>query len=187
MLKDRIQEIFEFTKSESPYRKANKGWINQDIFLDLSPVTDTFAQKNEAAKITVWWSPVNTLLSNIFIVIIISSLMVFTSLSFAKGRFNLNLFNTSLTNEIIQATDNNVMKTNQLTDLDSLDLENEQNLEIEELETKNNMISLDDNQIKSDQKTITTEIDKKEVLIKDKENNTDIRILENKKSKSNFI
>ena len=49
------------------------------------------------------------------------------------------------------------------------------------------MISLDDNQIKSDQKTITTEIDKKEVLIKDKENNTDIRILENKKSKSNFI
>ncbi len=187
MLKDRIQEIFEFTKSESPYRKANKGWINQDIFLDLSPVPDTFAQKNEAAKITVWWSPVNTLLSNIFIVIIISSLMVFTSLSFAKGRFNLNLFNTSLTNEIIQAKDNNVMKTNQLTDLDSLDLENEQNLEIEELETKNNMISLDDNQIKSDQKTITTEIDKKEVLIKDKENNTDIRILENKKSKSNFI
>tara|TARA_B100001250_G_scaffold17863_1_gene15555 strand:- start:83 stop:646 length:564 start_codon:yes stop_codon:yes gene_type:complete len=187
VLKDRIQEIFEFTKSESPYRKANKGWINQDIFLDLSPVPDTFAQKNEAAKITVWWSPVNTLLSNIFIVIIISSLMVFTSLSFAKGRFNLNLFNTSLTNEIIQAKDNNVMKTNQLTDLDSLDLENEQNLEIEELETKNNMISLDDNQIKSDQKTITTEIDKKEVLIKDKENNTDIRILENKKSKSNFI
>jgi len=187
VLKDRIQEIFEFTKSESPYRKANKGWINQDIFLDLSPAPDTFAQKNEAAKITVLWSPVNTLLSNIFIVIIISSLMVFTSLSFAKGRFNLNLFNTSLTNEIIQATDNNVMKTNQLTDLDSLDLENEQNLEIEELETKNNMISLDDNQIKSDQKTITTEIDKKEVLIKDKENNTDIRILENKKSKSNFI
>ena len=187
MLKDRIQEIFEFTKSESPYRKANKGWINQDIFLDLSPAPDTFAQKNEAAKITVWWSPVNTLLSNIFLVIIISSLLVFTSLSFAKGRFNLNLFNTSLTNEIIQATDNNVMKTNQLTDLDSLDLENEQNLEIEELETKNNKISLDDNQIKSDQKTITTEIDKKEVLIKDKENNTDIRILENKKSKSNFI
>jgi len=187
VLKDRIQEIFEFTKSESPYRKANKGWINQDIFLDLSPAPDTFAQKNEAAKITVWWSPVNTLLSNIFIVIIISSLLVFTSLSFAKGRFNLNLFNTSLTNEIIQATDNNVMKTTQLTDLDSLDLENEQNLEIEELETKNNMISLDDNQIKSDQKTITTEIDKKEVLIKDKENNTDIRILENKKSKSNFI
>ena len=187
MLKERIQEIFEFTKSESPYRKANKGWINQDIFLDLSPAPDTFAQKNEAAKITVWWSPLNTLLSNIFIVIIISSLLVFTSLSFAKGRFHLNLFNTSLINEITQATDNNVLKTTQLTDLDSLDLENEQNLEIEELETKNNMISLDDNQIKSDQKTITTEIDKKEVLIKDKENNTDIKILENKKSKSNFI
>ena len=33
MLKERIQEIFEFTNSESPYRKANKGWINEDIFM----------------------------------------------------------------------------------------------------------------------------------------------------------
>ena len=187
MIKERIQEVVDFTKSESPYRKANKGWINQDIYLDLSSSSDKFNQKDETAKVTFFWSPINSLISNIFLIIVIGSLLVFTSLSFAKGRFNLNLFNTSLTNEIIQAKDNNVMKTNQLTDLDSLDLENEQNLEIEELETKNNMISLDDNQIKSDQKTITTEIDKKEVLIKDKENNTDIRILENKKSKSNFI
>ena len=187
MLKDRIQEIFDFTKSESPYRKANKGWINQDIFLDLSPVPDTFAQKNEAAKITVWWSPLNTLLSNIFIVIIISSLLVFTSLSFAKGRFNLNLFNTSLTNKITQATANSVLKTTQLKDLDSLDLENEQNLEIEELETKNNMISLDDNQLNLDQETIITKVEKQESLIKDKNTNIDIEIVENKKSKSNFI
>ena len=50
MLKERIQEVFEFTKSESPYRKANKGWINQDIFLDLSPSTDTYNQTSEAAK-----------------------------------------------------------------------------------------------------------------------------------------
>ena len=35
MLKERIQEIVEFTNSESPYQKANKGWINQNIFLDL--------------------------------------------------------------------------------------------------------------------------------------------------------
>ena len=44
MLKERIQEVFEFTKSESPYRKANKGWINQDIFLDLSPSPDQVKQ-----------------------------------------------------------------------------------------------------------------------------------------------
>ena len=76
MLKERIQEIFEFTKSESPYRKANKGWINQDIFLDLSPSTDTYTKRNESAKVTLFWSPINTLLSNIFIIIIISSILV---------------------------------------------------------------------------------------------------------------
>ena len=53
MLKERIQEVFEFTKSESPYRKANKGWINQDIFLDLSPSTDTSKLTSEVAKATV--------------------------------------------------------------------------------------------------------------------------------------
>ena len=53
MLKERIQEIFEFAKSESPYRKANKGWINQDIFLDLSSSSDSIKQRNEAAKVTL--------------------------------------------------------------------------------------------------------------------------------------
>ena len=132
MLKERIQEIFEFTKSESPYRKANKGWINQDIFLDLNPSSDAFLPKNEAAKVTVFWSPINTLLSNIFIIIIISSILVFTSLSFAKGRFNFNLFNTYFVNDIVKVEDNNFLKRNQLKDLDSINSENENNLEINE-------------------------------------------------------
>ena len=75
MLKERIKEIFEFTKSESPYRKANKGWINQDIFLDLRPSPETFAQKNEAAKVTVFWTPINTLLSNIFTMSLVNELL----------------------------------------------------------------------------------------------------------------
>ena len=187
MLKERIQEIFEFTKSESPYRKANKGWINKDIFLDLSPSTDKFAQKNEAAKVTVFWTPINNLLSKIFIIIIISSLLVFTSSSLAKGRFNFNLFNSSFIQDIVKVEDNKFLKINQLKDLDSRNSENEQNLEINELDKINNITSLDDNQINSEQETITTEIDKDNSLIKDKENNIDNKILENKKSKSNFI
>ena len=187
MLKERIQEIFDFTKSESPYRKANKGWINQDVFLDLNPSLDKFAQKNEAAKVTVFWSPINTLLSNIFIIIILSSILVFTSLSFAKGRFNFNLFNTSLIQDIVKIEDNKVLKTTQVNDLDNINSENQQNLEINELDKRNNITSLDDNQINLDQKTRTTEINKQESLIKENENNVDIKILENKKSKSNFI
>ncbi len=187
MLKERIKEIFDFTKSESPYRKANKGWINQDIFLDLNPSPDKFLQKNEAAKVTVFWSPINTLLSNIFTIIIISSIIVFTSLSLEKGRFNFNLFNTPLINDIVKVEDNKFLNTNDLDDLDSINFENEQNLEINELDKINKITSLDDNQIKSDQEKITAQSDKKDSLIKDKENNIDIKISENNKSKSNFI
>ena len=187
MLKERIQEIFEFTKSESPYRKANKGWVAQDIFLDLSPSPDTFASKNEAAKVKIFWPPITTLLSNIFTVIIISSILVFTSLSIVKGRFDFNLFNTSLIDNIVKIEDNKVLKLTHLKDLDSINSEEEQNLKINELDKINNITSLDDNQINSDQETITTETDKQLSLIKDKKNNIDIKNLENKKSKSNFI
>ena len=70
MLKERIQEVFEFTKSESPYRKANKGWISKDIFLDLSPSTDSTKKTNEIAKVALLWSPINSLLSNIFLLLL---------------------------------------------------------------------------------------------------------------------
>ena len=185
MLKERIQEIFEFTKSESPYRKANKGWINQDIFLDLSPSPDTFEQKNEAAKVTLFWSPINMLVSNIFIIIIISSILVFTSLSFAKGRFNFNLFNISSINDIVKVEDNMVINYSQPNA--SASKISEKNLEINELDKTKNKTSLDDNQIIPEPKTIIPETDKQEVLIKNKENNIDIKNLQNKKSKSNFI
>ena len=187
MLKERIQEILEFSKSESPYSKANKGWINQDIFLDLSPKTNTFLQRNEAAKITLFWSPINTLLTNIFIIIIISSILVFTSLTFAKGRFNFDLFHSSFINEIVKVEDNKVLITNHPNDLDAKNHENEKNLEISELDKINNITSLDDNKINSDLEKITTEIEKAESLIKDKKNNIDNKNLEIKKSKSNFI
>ena len=187
MLKERIQEIFEFTKSESPYKKANKGWINQDIFLDLSPSNNTFARKNEAAKVTVFWTPISSLLSNIFAIIIISSILVFTSLSLSKGRFNFNLFNTSLIQNIVKVEDNKGLNDTQINNLDYTNSENQQNIEINELDKRNNITSLDDNQINSDQIKTTTEIKKQDSLIKEKVNNRDIKILENKKSKSNFI
>ena len=187
MFKERIQEIYEFTKSESPYRKANKGWINQDVFLDLSPSPDKFLQRNEAAKVTVFWSPINTLLSNIFTIIIISSLLVFTSLSFAKGKFNFNLFHNPLINDLVKIEDNKFLKTNDLKDLDSINYENKQTLEINQSDKINRIELLDDNQITSDKDKITTESDKKDALTKDNKNKIDIKISENKKSKSNFI
>ena len=187
MFKERIKEISEFTKSESPYRKANKGWINQDIFLDLSPSADTFSQKDEAAKLTVFWSPVNTLLSNIFIIIIMSSILVFTSISLSKGGFHFDLFNNSLITNTVKVEDNKVLKFDHVKDLDSINNENVQNIEINELDNINNKTYLDDNQIKSDQEKITTQNLKQDNSIKGIESDKEIKIIRNKKSKSNFI
>ena len=69
----------------------------------------------------------------------------------------------------------------------ALVIKNEENLEINELAIKNSINSLDDKQINLDQETITTKIEKQEFLVKENEKNIDIKNLENKKSKSNFI
>ena len=129
MLKERIQEVFEFTKSESPYRKANKGWINQDIFLDLSPSADRYKQTNEAAKVTLFWSPLNSLFSKIFLIIILGSLLVFTSVSFAKGRFDFKLFYNSEINDIVKVDQNKALDVINLKDTDSTNSTIQKNLE----------------------------------------------------------
>lgn len=187
MLKERIQEIFEFTKSESPYRKANKGWINQDIFLDLSPSSNILKNQNEAAKVTLLWPPINRLLSNIFLIIVVCSIMVFTSLSFVKGRLNFNFLSNSLVNDIVQTNDNRALNTIQVNDSDSSNSEIDDNLGTNDLDKLNKINSVEDNKTNLDQKTITNKIDPQVNRIKDNESSKDIEILKNKKSKSNFI
>ena len=187
MLKERIQEVFEFTKSESPYRKANKGWINQDIFLDLSPSPDQVKQINEDAKVTLFWSPINSLLSNIFIIFILGSLLVFTSVSFAKGRFDLNLFSGSAIIDVVEVEENNAQDTSQLNDVDATNLTIQENIDKKDLNKTNQINSLDDDLMKVDQKKINKEIDKQESLRIESQSNKNIEILKNKKQKSNFI
>ncbi len=184
MLKERIQEIFEFAKSESPYRKANKGWINEDIFLDLSPSSDKTNQTTEAAKVTLFWSPINRLLSNIFIIIVLCSILVFTSVSFVKDRFDFNLFNNSSIIDIVKVEENEALNISLLNDIDSTNLNNNNNTESKKLEEIN---SLDDDLINEDEKIINQKIDEQDSLIKESQTNKNIKILQNKKSKSNFI
>ena len=184
MLKERIQEVFEFTKSESPYRKANKGWINQDIFLDLSPSADRTKQINETAKVTLFWSPINSLLSNIFFIIVLGSILVFTSVSFSKGRFDFNLYNNSAIIDIVKVKENKALNIRLLEDLDSDNSTIKQNLEKKELAK---IDSLDDDFIKADQTIINQKIDKQDSLIKESQTNEDIETLQNKKPKSNFL
>ena len=187
MLKERIQEVFEFTKSESPYRKANKGWINQDIFLDLSPSPDQVKQINEDAKVTLFWSPINSLLSNIFIIFILGSLLVFTSVSFAKGRFELNLYSNSEIIDVVEVEENNTLDISELNDVDAKNLTIQENIDKKDLNKTNEVNSLDDDLMKLDQKKTNKEIDKQEGLRIESQSNKNIEILKNKKPKSNFI
>ena len=187
MLKERILEVFEFTKSESPYSKANKGWINQDIFLDLRPSINKFKQQNEAAKVTFFWSPINSLLSNIFGIIVLSSLLVFTSISFAKGRFDFDLFNNSAIIDIVKVEENKAQNPSSFEDIDSTNNKIQKNLDNKDSDKPNEMKSFDDDLVQSDKKIITKRIDKKDTLIKESESNKQIEIIQNKKSKSNFI
>ncbi|WP_269603475.1 hypothetical protein [Prochlorococcus marinus] len=187
MLKERIQEIFEFTKSESPYRKANKGWINPDIFLDLSPSADTAKQTKEDAKITLFWSPINSLLSNIFIIVILGSILVFTSVSFAKDRFEFNLFRESAIMDIEEVEENKVLDTRILKDIDSNNSTIIENMSKKDLDKTNKTNSLDDDLMKVDKKIRNKKIDSQDVAIIESQSNKDIKVLQNKKPKSNFI
>ena len=187
MIKERIKEVFEFTKSESPYRKANKGWINQDIFLDLNPSPDTYKQTNEAAKIILFWSPINSLLSNIFILLFLSSILVFTSISFVKGRFDFNLFNNSGINEIVNINENKALTISNAKDVDSTKLKTQQNTEKKDLDQSNQINTLDDVSKKIDENTTTQKIDSQDNSVKEIESTKDIKNLESKKTKSNFI
>ena len=178
MLKERIQEIFEFSKSESPYRKANKGWINKDIFLDLNPSVDTVKQTNEAAKVTLFWSPINSLLSNIFILLLLCSVIVFTSVSFAKGRFDFNLFNKSAILDIVEVEKNNSLETSELENIDPTNSSIQQNIDSKDLDKLNQFNSLDEDLMKVDKQNSSTI---------ESQSKKDIKILQNNKPKSNFI
>ena len=187
MLKERIQEVLEFTKSESPYYKANKGWINQDVFLDLNPSIDKGKKQNEAAKVTFFWAPINSLLSNIFWIIFIGSILVFTSVSFAKGRFDFNLFNNSVIIDIVQVEKNKSQDISGLKSIDSTNSIIQQDLNKKDLSKINQDNSFDDDLIKTETKIINKKIDKEETLIKEIESNKVTKNVKNKKSKSNFI
>ena len=177
----------EFFKSESPYRKANKGWINQDIFLDLSPSSDTFQQKNEDAKVTFFWSPINILLSNIFLIIIIGSILVFTSLSVVKGRFNINLLNNSMIENIGSVEVNKVSSINELGTKDTMKEETNLKLNLNETDKYNKIKISDKNTIDIDQKNKNNKIDEKNNLIEDVVTSKNIENVKIKKSKSNFF
>ena len=189
MFKERFQELLEFTKSESPYRKANKGWINQDIFLEFGKSSSTLSKQKEAAKVTLLWPPIQRLIFNLLLIIIISSLIVLNTIKHSEISFNLRSFTSALTNKLITIENKEsslVLEKNKIIDsnLDSTTEEfiekEEINISTGELSNKEDSLKLEDN-IEKDQ-IIELEEEKSEGI----EIKSDISITSSKKSKSNF-
>ena len=84
---ERIKELVDFATSESPYRDANKGWLNDDVYLQWGKEPG-FSPKSgvEVANISVSWSPINRLASILLAVVILASTFVFLEVSISHGR-----------------------------------------------------------------------------------------------------
>ena len=187
MLKKRFQEILEFTKSESPYDRANRGWINQDIFLEFGKSSSTLSKQKEAAKVILLWPPIKRLITNLLLMIIISSLIVLTTIKASDFNFNLNSFTDAFKNKIVQLESkksNFNLEENKIIDLNS-DIEEEfkkeTNISTEELLSKEDSLKLEDD-ISKDQILELEEEKLEEIEIKN-----DMSITTFKKSKSNFF
>ena len=190
MFKERFQEILEFTKSESPYSKANKGWINQDIFLEFGKSSSTLSKQKEAAKITLLWAPIQRLIFNLLLIIIISSLIVLTTLKESKLNFNLESFTFSIKNKIVQLENkesNLILEENQIID-SNLNFEIQEDASKEEINISTNELSNIEESLKSEYNISKDQISEvEEEKLEEKEIKNDISIKSLKKSKSNFF
>ena len=189
MFKERLQEILEFTKSESPYSKANKGWINQDIFLEFGKSSSNLSKQKESAKVTLLWPPIQRLISNLFLIIIISSLIVITSLKESQLNFNLRSFTFALKNKLVQV---DTKKLNLVFEEQNVD--NDFNSETEE-DFPKQLGNLSNYQLSEDEDLLKLEdniakdklIELEEQNIEELEIKKDKSITSVKKSKSNFL
>ncbi len=103
MVKQRIQELIDFATTESPYRSANKGWINEDVYLAWGRETQSASIQpgNEIANVSVLWKPINQILLILFSVVILATILVFLAVSFSHGK--LNFSNTNSQGEVPKA------------------------------------------------------------------------------------
>ena len=117
-------------------------------------------------------------------IIILCSIFVFTSISFSKGIFDFHFVNNSSILDSEEDEANKDLNMSQIVDIETSSSMVEENLNTKDIDKIN---SLDDDLMKEDQEIINQEINKKEGLIKENQSNKDIKIIQNKQPKSNFI
>ncbi|WP_269623394.1 hypothetical protein [Prochlorococcus marinus] len=115
VIRERIQEVVDFAKTESPYRSANKGWLTNNIFLERGSGTDQNAKKfDQVVKISVLWQPIVQIAFSLLCAIFLATLFAFTPFALAHGKLHLNIVSLNSTTQ--------VQKTSIPTESKSLDL-----------------------------------------------------------------
>ena len=90
MVRERVQELVDFATTESPYRDANKGWVTDDVYIQLGRSKEKASNRGkELANISLFWGPINKLVSIVFLVVVLATILVFIAVSFAHGRFQM--------------------------------------------------------------------------------------------------
>ena len=190
MFKERLQEILEFTKSESPYSKANKGWINQDIFLEFGKSSSALSQQKEAAKVTFLWPPIQRLIYNLLLIIIVSSLIVLTTIKVSQLNFNLISITSAFKDKIVQIEtkkSNLILEENQIIDI-NLNSESEEDFPKEEINISPEDLSDQEDSLRSEDNIAKDQISElEEEKLEELEIKNQISIKIPKKSKSNFF
>ena len=99
MLGERIKEVMDFATSESPYRSANKGWLNDDVYLQWGPSPASVQAPNgegaELADVSIYWKPINELLLILLAVVFLATTFVFTGVSISHGKINFSAVSSS--------------------------------------------------------------------------------------------
>ncbi|KGG11876.1 MULTISPECIES: hypothetical protein [Prochlorococcus] len=108
MLGDRIQEIADFARGESPYRSANKGWLTDDVYLQWGATKDKSSEKfDQLVKVSFFWQPIIKAALTLISVIFFASLFAFMPLTLSQGKFKPM-------NELLSVSFNFVSADNQL-------------------------------------------------------------------------
>ena len=137
MVRENVKELVDFVKTESPYRSANKGWLTDYIYLNLGNSSNKKQKKlNQVAGLSLFWEPINKLISIVFVVFLVTIVFVFCSISFSKGNLKFSSFkgNDFFPNEKI------ISQVNTTLD-ESSEIQNDK--EIEEIQQKENELDSD--------------------------------------------
>ncbi len=86
MPNEKIKEIVDFATSESPYRSANKGWITDQVYLNLGASRDESVKGlDRIVQVSINSKPIIQLLLLVFLVAFISVVLAFAPISLSRG------------------------------------------------------------------------------------------------------